>query len=285
MLRIITIVLFSLLPAVLSAQQVAVEPEKQVHWAAAAFFGTGWYKVDDNRSMFVFRIPPRQTVREAGWKADGSRGLGIEIHYPLALGLHQLDDIPDFIEFDNYGTVTFTPGVTVEIPVNQRWHLRPYAHYGIGYERKSGEWAQIYYGGIRSRYDLGQSTTTRWSLLNALSYAGYKPEFKNRGHYGTAQIGIEGSRKLNSVQVFGDPARINWHFTYDYLFDNLNFHVTEDEVVSIRDEWEIGLALAREGGRMKFWFISFEQVGLAFKWSSNGAYRAISFNVRSPFTQ
>ena len=53
----------------LHAQTVARDPEpiRQVHWAMGAFFGTGWYQVDDNRSVFVFRIPPRQTIRKSGF--------------------------------------------------------------------------------------------------------------------------------------------------------------------------------------------------------------------------
>ena len=62
-----------------------VEPEKQVHWAMAAFFGTGWYQVAENRTMYIFRIPPRQTVRDSGWHEDGKRKLGVEIQYPGAL--------------------------------------------------------------------------------------------------------------------------------------------------------------------------------------------------------
>lgn len=285
MLRIVAIVALSVVSAQLHAQQVLVEPEKQVHWAAAAFFGTGWYKVDENRSSFIFRIPPRQVLRKAGWAPGGERKLGIELFYPVTLGLHKLDDIPDFIEFENYGTISFTPGIAVEIPVTQRWHLRPYAHFGFGYERQSGEWARVYYGGINSRYKLGQTENARWSLLNAVSYAGYKPEFGNRGQYGSVMVGAEGSRAMGDMKIAGTPARLNWHLTYNYLFDNLNFHVAEDEVVSVRDDWEIGLAISRQGSRIKFGFLGFEQLGLAFSWSSNGAYRAISVNMRSPFTK
>ena len=93
---------------------LGAEPAKQVHWAVGAFFGTGWYRVDDNRSVFILRIPPRQTVREAALSEDGERQLGVEIQYPLALGLSRLDDIPDFVDFDNYGTISFTPGVELE---------------------------------------------------------------------------------------------------------------------------------------------------------------------------
>ena len=63
---LIILVVFCLFPAPLWAQYAQAEPEKQVHWASAAFFGTGWYRVDENRKAFIFRIPPRQVVRRLG---------------------------------------------------------------------------------------------------------------------------------------------------------------------------------------------------------------------------
>lgn len=280
---LIVLLLFCLFPASLWAQYAKAEPEKQVHWASAAFFGTGWYRVDDNRKTFIFRVPWRQRIREAGWDEGGERKLGIEIIYPVSLGMHQLDELPDFIEFDNYGTITFTPGVAVEIPINPRWDLRPYAHYGLGYEETSSEWAQIYYGGITSRYVLDEGDGLNWHLLNGVAYAGYKPEYKNRGHYGSVMAGLEAQQRLNRFTLAGAPAWLNWHLTYDYMFDNLNFHVTQDEVVTIRDQWEFGLALSRGDRKIKIWFLEFEQLGMSYKVSSNGKYRALSFNLRSRF--
>ena len=261
-----------------------LEPVRQVHWAMGAFFGTGWYQVDNNRSVFVFRIPPRQTVRRAGFDENGQRKIGIEIQYPLSFGLHRLDDIPDFVDFDNYGTVTFTPGVQVEIPVNRKWSLRPYAHIGAGYERESNEWAGIWYGGLKSRYLLGESDRFSWSLLNAVYYAGYKPEFKQRGRYASVMGGLEFNQPLRNMELGGDPVWLNWHVTYNYLFDKLNFHIADGRVESIQDQWEIGLALGKGDKPIKIWFMNFEHIGLSYKTSSNGHFKAISLNLRSPFT-
>ena len=260
------------------------EPARQVHWATAAFFGTGWYRVDDNRFAFIFRIPPRQTIRQSGWKADGSRQLGVEIQYPLALGLHRLEDVPDFIEFENYGTLTFTPGVQVEVPVSDRWYLRPYAHLGFGYERESGEWAGIWYGGLKSRYRLGEGGRGRWSLLNGIYYAGYKPEYKQRGRYASAMAGLELNRPLGNVRLLGEQTWLNAHLTYSYLFDRLNFHIDPEHAESVKDQWELGLALGHGSKGIKLWFITFEHIGIAYQWSSNGRYRALTINLRSPFT-
>jgi hypothetical protein len=283
--RLAIVIILSILATPLAAQTAEYDAARQVHWATAAFFGTGWYRVSDNREAFIFRVPPRQLLREPGWDENGKRQLGVEVFYPLAFGLHRLEDVPDFIDFDNYGTVTFTPGVAVEIPLSDRWRLRPHAHFGVGYERTSKEWARIYYGGIRSQYLLAENGERNVALLGALSYAGYKPDYEARGQYGSALVGFEGSQRSRKLTLAGAPARLNWHLTYSYLFDNLQFHVGPDEVVTVRDEWELGLALARDGGRIRFGFLGFEQIGLAFTTSSNGAYRAITVNLRSPFTR
>jgi hypothetical protein len=194
-----------------------------------------------------------------------------------------MDEIPDFIDFDNYGTVSFTPGVQVEIPVTEKWYLRPYAHIGYGREKSTSDSAWIYYGGLKSRYRLGSGRVS-WSLLNGLYFAGYKPEFESRGQYGSFMTGLEFNQPLKRFELGGDPLWLNWHVTYNYLFDRLNFHMEEDRVESINDQWELGLALGKGSKNIKIWFISFEHIGLSFKWSSNGHFKAISFNLRSPFT-
>jgi hypothetical protein len=284
---LILFVLFSGLvsntPAVAQHRAAAEDPARQVHWAMGAFFGTGWYQVDENRSVYVFRIPPRQTLRESSFDENGKRKLGVEIQYPLSFGLHRMDEIPDFIDFDNYGTVSFTPGVQVEIPVTEKWYLRPYAHIGYGREKSTSDSAWIYYGGLKSRYRLGSGRVS-WSLLNGLYFAGYKPEFESRGQYGSFMTGLEFNQPLKRFELGGDPLWLNWHVTYNYLFDRLNFHMEEDRVESINDQWELGLALGKGSKNIKIWFISFEHIGLSFKWSSNGHFKAISFNLRSPFT-
>ena len=77
----------------------------------------------------------------------------------------------------------------------------------------------------------------------------------------------------------------NWgRWGPDDEIGTLNFISPEDIVESIDDQWEIGLALGRGGKGVKIWFLTFEHVGLSYKFSSNGRYKAITFNLRSPFT-
>jgi hypothetical protein len=260
------------------------DPEEQVHWAVGAFFGTGWYRVDDNRSVFILRMTPRQSLRESALEADDGRQLGIEILYPLAFGINKLDDIPDFIDFDNYATISFTPGVALEVPVNERWWLRPFAHLGYGRELESGEGALIGYGGLRTRYRLLEGLY-RWSAIGGLYYAAYKPDYGHRGQYGALMAGLEFNQPLGSGQARDDPLFLNWHLTYSWYFDNLNFHSDAENFASLRDQWELGVAIAKRDRPLELGFLSFEQIGLAYRWSSDGRFDAITINFRSPFTE
>lgn len=284
--RRLAVLLFALsLPSAVIAQEAYQQPAKQVHWATAAFFGTGWYRVAENRSSFIFRIPPRQTLSKAGWDENGQRKLGVEIQYPVTLGMHKLDDLPDFIEFDNYGTITFTPGVAVEVPVREGWHLRPYLHAGLGYEASKDEWARIFYGGINSRLQLARDEKRSWDLLSALYFAGYEPSYKSSGRYAAVMAGAETRHRLEGFRLFEETTWLNAHLTYDYFFDRINFFVSPTERVSVRDTWELGLSLGHGERKVKIGWFTFEQLGLSYKWSSNGEYRAITVNLRSPFTR
>lgn len=269
-------------PAAAEEPPGEVPTEKRVHWALGAFFGTGWYQVDKDRSVFVLRIPPRQTLREASLDEDGSRQIGIELVYPVALGLSKLEQVPDFVEFGNYASISFTPGVELQVPMTAEWTLRPYLHLGYGWEKESGDDALIGYGGVKSRYRLG-GDRHRWSLLGEAYFAGYGPEYDNRGHYSAVMAGIEWEQALGRLQPDGDPLYLDWHLTYEWFFDPLKFHVDRNRVETIRDQWELGLALGKGDERFQFGFMSFDHIGLGFRWSSNGKFDAIVLNFSSPF--
>ena len=271
------------IPGVLKAAQE--DTDASTHWAFSAFFGTGWYQIPDNRSVYIFRIPPRQVVRQSFF--DGSaetRKVGIEIHYPLTLGLVDIKDIGGIISPDNFGTVSFTPGIELEIPVTQKWYLRPLAHAGWGRETNGGNSAWIYYAGIKSRYTPGNGGI-QWSLLNAFNFAGYKPERGASDSLASFMVGAELRQPISWMASSGDQLNLDWHFTYTRLVDKADFTLPRQISKSVNDEWEFGLALQRQGRPIRIWFVDFEHVGLSFRWSPDSDFRAITVNLRSPFSR
>jgi hypothetical protein len=208
---------------------------------------------------------------------------GLEFIYPLTLGLHKIDDVPDFLDFDNFGTISFTPGFQFLVPLSERWQLRPYAHFGYGWEQTTGDDAWIYYGGVKSRYLLGEKRG-RWSLLSAAHFAGFNPDYGDRGRYGLVMAGLEVQHPLK-WSLGGDALFLETHLTYSWMFNKLDFHLSPDDFEQISDQFEFGLALSKGDERWRFFGLTFEQLGVAVQWSSDGSFNAITFNVRSPFTR
>lgn len=261
-------------------QRLRTNPSS-MHWAFSTFFGTGWYEVSNSESVFILRAPMQQTWRTSSLVED-QRSLGIEFQYPVTLGLHNVDSFTDFTNVDNFGSVAFTPGIEVEIPVTEKWYLRPVVHVGWGKETNGGDSAWIYYGGIKSRYSPAWGKVD-WSVLNALYYAGYHGESGDSGSVSMAMIGAEFHHPLRAGLAKYSELQLNWHLTYSWLFDAAEFSLRNGFSQTVNDQWELGFALAPRGRKFKIGLMSFAQLGLSFRSSSNGDYRAVSINVSSPF--
>ena len=279
--RVLALLLILSGPLSASAEEPEYEP---VHWAYSSFFGSGWYQIEDNRSVFVLRIPPRQTLRKSSITETGERKFGIEIKYPLTLGLHNIDDLGGIIESDNFGTVSFAPGVVLEIPVNQRWHLRPFVHVGWGKELETGDSAWIYYAGVKSRY-IFPGKKYEWSLLNSLYYAGYTPDEGRSDHLAIGQLGVELRQPLDRATLFGQPVDLHWSLMYSFLGREIHFNLPDGNFDPIEDQYEAAIALSLRNGPYKFWFFNVHRLGVGYQFSSNGSFSAITFSMRSWFTQ
>lgn len=288
---LLTLMLFS------GAASADAENSRPMHWAFSAFFGTGWYEVSNAESVFVVRAPLKHTWRESAY-SDGQGQPGIEFHFPVTLGLHDLDEFNDFIDTENFGTVAFTPGVEFEIPISGKWYLRPLAHFGWGKETDGDDSAWIYYGGIKSRYTPATGKLD-WSLLNALYHAGYNSREGGSGSVSTAMVGAEFHHPLAAEYGARGDLQLNWHLTYSWMFDPAQFGLRNDPgndpgngassdpriglAQTVDDQWELGLALAPRDRSFKLGFMTFDQLGLSLRSSSSGDFRAIAINVSSPF--
>ena len=263
---------------------MAVDAPQTVHWAFSSYFGTGWYQVDDSRSVFVFRIPPRWTVRRSAWE-DGQRKLGIEIHFPATIGLHNLDfaDAPGNIAADNFGTFSFTPGIELEIPLNERWALRPYVKAGWGKEFELNETAWIWETGIKSRYAF-QTERLDWGLIASLQWAGYDQSAGDRDDTGSILLGVEARQPLRSLRL-GRHWDLHWHAAYTFLESPLRFQQTQTDFIVIDDLFEVGLAVSLREGPFDFWFWKPDRLGLGIKFSPDGNFSALTFTSRSWFTK
>ena len=286
---VLAITLVVSLPGIASAQNsdIAVTPDPEiepVHWAFSSFLGTGWYKLDNNRQVYVLRIPPRWYFRDSSIDENGKRQLGIEFHFPLTFGLHQLEGIGDFLDFDNVGTVSFNPGVEIEYPVSERWLLRAFAHLGWGTQVDSSDRAWIYDAGVKSRYAFKHGKLD-WGLVNGIFFAGYSARDTGQDKLGGLTAALDFAYPLSLSSPGSTPLQIKWDIGYRWYKNDVSFNRPIPPPDRVENEWEIGVALARQDGPIKIWFLKFEQMGLVYRFNSDGTFKAFTVNFRSPITR
>lgn len=255
-----------------------------VHWAYSAFFGTGWYQMNNARSVFALRLPPKKTLRKSSISDSGERTIGIEINYPLTVGLHDIRDLNGIIENDNFGTVTFVPGLELEIPINSQWYMRTFADVGWGKELEFDNSALIYSAGVKSQYEFPSDSKYKWYLLNSLYYAGYTPD-KGRPDYLTvAEVGIELLQPLNKASLADRPIDLHWVMMYSLMGRDLHFNLPDDSVEPIEDQMEFTLQTSFRDGPLKVSFIDIYRLGIGYRFSSNSSFSAITLSMRSWFS-
>jgi hypothetical protein len=251
-----------------------------VHWAYAAFLGTGWYKLDNNRQVYVLRIPPRWYFRQSSIDGSGQRKVGIDFHFPVTFGLHKLDQIDDLVDFDNIGTVSFNPGVEIEYPLSERWLIRAYGHLGWGKAHNSDESAWIYDAGVKSRYSF-QNGSLEWAIFNQVFAAGYNGSKSKSDALNGMVAGLDFKYPIGTWGRTG--LRLDWDIAYRWYGNKLSFLRTSSAPVAIGDEWQIGVAIAKTEGLVSLWFLDFEHLGFTYRFNTDGSFQAITFNFRSPF--
>ena len=227
-----------------------------VHWAYSAYFGTGWYRVGDNRDAFVVRVTPRWDLRET---RDGDyQQVGVEFRLPVTAGLDNFtfDDPGESLNPGNLATLSITPGINMTLPLSERWQLKPYASVGWGSVLNNTESAWTYWAGVKSRYVLMKGRY-ELALLNDFGYAGYNPSNSDSEDFFPLMAGLELDHPLGDFTLGDAQAVLTWHGMFTGFDNELDAVLDNGQASSIDDQWEFGVAVRREDQQIKIWRLSF----------------------------
>jgi len=256
----------------------------RVHWAYSSYFGTGWYQVGGDRDAYVLRMTPRKEFRKADIADDGKRTIGIEFSFPITAGLDKftLDDIPGTVDADNLASLSVTTGIDVTVPMNERWALRPYASIGWGALLNGTASAWTYWTGVKSAYTF-QNGKLNWALINSVTYVGYQPNSGPSEDFWPLMAGLEFDYPFGDHQMDDEQLFLTWHGMYTSFENDLEMVLEDESIAPITDQWEFGLSFRKKEKPIKLWVFSFDRLGLAYRFSSSGDLKGISFVFQSVF--
>ena len=277
---VVTPLLLFLLTASVAYGQAENTPD--VHWAYASFFGTGWYKVSDTREAFVIKASPRWSVGEPGYDDAGDRVFGYTLRAPLTLGLTRfgLDDISSIIDPGNLSTLSAGLVAEMDIPVNERFFIRPIAEIGYGTVLGENNSAWTWRAEARSRYSF-LAGKLDWSLLTSIGITGYEPNIGDSDNFSYASLFAEFAYPVKWMTTQDSQKMLYWHLGYMAFVDDIEFSTGTVQADSVGNYWQFGLAMGKRDKPIKVWFMKFDRLGLAYKYGDKGRLRGINIIFRS----
>ncbi|HUF73922.1 MAG TPA: hypothetical protein VMR74_13600 [Gammaproteobacteria bacterium] len=256
-----------------------------IHWAYSAYFGTGRYELDNGDSTYVLGGRPRKLIREPTIGEQGERSAGIELFFPIAVGVYDFDptNIGGTARVDNVGTVSIVPGAAFEMRLDGRWSLKPFVHVGWGAEIDGDASAWLYWAGLKTQARFSAESFD-WMLVNGLAYLGYSNDTGEDGNLLSVLTAFEFERP-SRYEIAGHQVRLHWHVAYtDYLNElKIAPRLIGTDAVQIDDEWEIGAAFSTGEHRLGIKRLRWDRVGIAYRFSSNGDFEGIGLTFTSLF--
>ncbi len=270
------------LPLQGSAQEADPPFEPTIHWAYASFFGTGWYKINSQRSGFIMRAPFRWTFGEAGIDDDGKRNIAYSVRLPFTLGINRLDfdDLAGIVDLDNLATASANISVDADIPITERLHIRPVAEVGYSTVLNESDWAWTYRAEVKMRRTF-EAGKLDWALLLDFGQVGYEPNQGVSDDFQFAAAGVEFGYPVSWFSSVEGQTMLYWNLSYTSFLDEIEVQTGFEDFDTVASVWQAGIALGKRDERVKIWRLSFDRLGLAYNFSTTSNLRGIKFIFRS----
>ena len=251
------------------------DPQNLINWYYAATFGTGVYTAGD-RTVTVLQLPFSRALRTV---ADDGSGLKFKVATMFGFYDYNVDTALNGNIPHRLGTLSVLPGLEWELPLSQRWTIRPYFDGGFGQELAGRESAWIYDFGVKSRILIARDKGVEFALVNSLTSAGYRPRGGPATPFSYLATGLDMTIPTER-DPFGRTVYIGITPVYYYYFNRLSFAEFRDPQNRIGEEFELAVSIvARKPWSLKFF--DFDRVGLAIR--SSGNITGVSLFTSLPF--
>lgn len=280
--RVLAVFVVTLLAGAPAAAQELFEPS--IHWAYASYFGTGWYTLNERRSAFVFRTAPRWSIGDSGFSEDGTRLVKYTLRLPLTIGASQLDfdDIPGTVDPGNLATLAAGISVDADVPVTERFSLRPNVEVGYGGVIGEQDRAWSYRASMRGRF-LFEPESFDWALILDGGYVGYDSRVGSDDRFSFVSAAAEFAHAVGWFPREGQQTLFYWHVKYAEFPDRVRLDSGSGDSDFLDDYWEVGAGIGRKERPIRLGFLSFDRLGLAYSVSSSSELRGVKLLFRSQY--
>jgi hypothetical protein len=206
--------------------------------AFAVYIGSGFY-IADGRSVFIFRVTPKATLR-----SEEENSFGIRIRINATFGFYDLkpEDFLDFELPESVSTFALVPGVEFPIKLYENWTLMLFVDAGLATDTEFNDPTWVVGTGTRSRAEFHDKRHL-YVLWNEFIYANnFNDDDFERKDYTVFRTDFE-MRKLVNFKLLKRDLDLGLLAKGDWYFDTVLIDVPFDEAVTIRKRYELGFTV------------------------------------------
>ena len=246
-----------------------------VNFAYTADSGFGGYSLS-GRSVQVYRIPFSYTLRSLQEHARG-----IRLTLPVSFGFHNLKAVveDEVLPLDRLRTVTFVPGLEIQLPMGSQTVLKPFVEGGFGRETEgSGATVYLYSAGVKSLttrrlegVTVGVGTNVEWNGVSA--------ERGGSDDFGAIEMGVEALFPLRAA-LAGRRLDLGPYVILRYFYSDVVFDRIGAPAIEIDGQVELGASLGTRE-ELRVLGVKLPRLGLAYRFGDG--IEAWRINFGFPF--
>jgi hypothetical protein len=189
------------------------------------------------RGVQLYRIPLSLRLLEM----RGNRW-GVRLTFPVSVSAIRITSTSDLDRFVNgLGLASIVPGLELEIPIESRLRLRPFAEIGFGNSTEGSKTEVLYGGGVRARF-VQPVRRLHLSLGGAAMYR--KPETSRETYNGHATFEAAVDAQWPLGFSIGERAARGGVYTIRRAFNGLELLREGQDTIVLTRQWEAGISFA-----------------------------------------
>ena len=241
-----------------------------VDFGFASQLGSGVYTMS-GRTLQVYRIPFAYDFEHA----DDAR-VRARLTLPVTLGFLDFEaiDVIDTGLPDTIDSLSFVPGLLVEVVLSPRWTLQPFAEAGVARDRTSDLDQRIYSTGLRGVYDVSHGATA-WQSYNELLYSHVDQRSLDRSDdFARLRIGVT-ARRAFDAEGYGRRADYLGYAFVDQFLERPEGTLNGEEHGGGDAQFELGFTFGATEP-IRIWRIPLPRIGVGYRFGSGiSVYRLV----------
>ena len=241
-----------------------------IDFGFATQLGSGVYTMS-GRTLQVYRLPFAYEFDHAEEARVRAR-----LTLPVTLGFIDFEAV-DVVETglpESLDSLSFVPGLTVEVLLSARWRMEPFVEAGIARDRASDNDQQIYAAGLRSFFDL-RDAGTDWQVYEELLYTNVEQDSLDRSDdFTRLRLGATARRPFDAGGLGRRADYLVYGFV-DAFLDTPDSPLNGEEGGGGDPQFELGVTFGTTEP-VRVWGIALPRIGLGYRFGNGlSVYRLV----------